>query len=208
MANRMEQVIADLEEYIDNCKNQAFSSTKIIVDRPQIEEFLDELRQYMPEEVKKYQRMLVNRDKILSDAKKKAAETEDKAKAYAEHLATESNITKMAYDKAQQILTMAKNQANDILQNATEEANQIREGAFAYTNDMLEALHGIVSGTLDDVNEKYSALSTSLKEHQTVIEKNAKELSQSEYLQEAPSVNFDETQFALPKDFTDEGSDF
>ena len=73
MANRIEQVIGDIEEYIDGCKMAAFSNTKIIVDRPQIEEYLDELRQYTPEEVKKYQRMLNNRDKILSDARKKSS---------------------------------------------------------------------------------------------------------------------------------------
>ena len=95
MSNRIEQVIGDIEEYIDGCKMQAFSSTKIIVDRPQIEEYLEELRQYTPEEVKKYQRMLNNRDKILNDAKKKAQEIEDKAMAYADLLVSENQITKM-----------------------------------------------------------------------------------------------------------------
>ena len=104
MSNRIEQVIGDIEEYIDGCKMQAFSNTKIIVDRPQLEEFLDELRQYTPEEVKKYQRMLNNRDKILSDAKKKASEIEDKAQAYAEHMVNENQITRMAYEKANEIL--------------------------------------------------------------------------------------------------------
>jgi len=201
MANRIEQVIADLEEYIDSCKNQAFSNTKVIVDRPQIEEFLEELRTYMPEEVRKYQRMLSNRDKILNDAKEKAAEMEEKAKLYADHLATESNITRLAYEKAQQIMAMAQAQANEILQTATEEANQVREGAFSYTSDLLSSLHSIVSGTITDLEIKNDALINSLKEHQAVIEQNASELSTSNYLAEAPEINFDDSAFKLPEEF-------
>ncbi len=177
MSNRIEQVIGDIEEYIDGCKMQAFSNTKIIVDRPQIEEFLDELRQYTPEEVKKYQRMLNNRDKILSDAKKKAGELEDKAQAYADHMVSESQITKMAYDKANEILKSANEQAEDIVDRATEEANQIRESAIAYTSQLLENLQSIITGTADDTRNLFGALITSLTEHQNIVDENLRELN-------------------------------
>ncbi len=177
MSNRIEQVIGDIEEYIDGCKMQAFSNTKIIVDRPQLEEFLDELRQYTPEEVKKYQRMLNNRDKILSDAKKKAAEVEDKAQAYAEHMVNENQITRMAYEKANEILKDAQEQAREILDNATEESNAIRQGALDYTNSMLNNLHSIISGTVEDSQNRYTALLSSLSEHLNIIESNQRELN-------------------------------
>lgn len=177
MSNRIEQVIGDIEEYIDGCKMQAFSNTKIVVDRPQIEEFLDELRQYTPEEVKKYQRMLNNRDKILADAKKKASEVEEKAQAYADHMVAENQITKMAYDKANEILKAAQAQAAEIVDNATEDANQIRQGALAYTNEMLNNLESIISGTIDDCQNRYSALISALSEHQNIVVENLKELN-------------------------------
>ncbi len=156
MANRIEQVIGDIEEYIDGCKMQAFSNTKIIVDRPQIEEFLDELRQYTPEEVKKYQRMLSNRDKIMADAKKKANEIEEKAVAYANHMVEEHQITKMAYDKANEILEAAKEQANKLVADANEQANQIRQGSQEYSSQMLENLHSVLAGTIDDYQNRYA----------------------------------------------------
>ncbi len=187
MSNRIEQVIGDIEEYIDGCKMQAFSNTKIIVDRPQLEEFLDELRQYTPEEVKKYQRMLNNRDKILSDAKKKAAEVEDKAQAYAEHMVNENQITRMAYEKANEILKDAQEQAKEILDNATEESNAIRQGALDYTNAMLNNLHSIISGTVEDSQNRYTALLSSLSEHLNIIESNQRELNQSQEPEEPAS---------------------
>ncbi len=167
---------------------QAFSNTKIIVDRPQLEEFLDELRQYTPEEVKKYQRMLNNRDKILSDAKKKAAEVEDKAQAYADHLVSENQITRMAYDKANEILKDAQEQAKEMLDSATEESDAIRKGALDYTNAMLENLRSIVSGTVEDTQNRYTALLSSLSEHLNIIESNQRELNnQAPEQEERPS---------------------
>ena len=177
MSNRIEQVIGDIEEYIDGCKMQAFSNTKIIVDRPQIEEFLDELRQYTPEEVKKYQRMLNNRDKIMADAKKKAQDIEEKAQAYAEHLVSENQITKMAYDRANEILKDASEQAQRMIEDATDDANAIRQGALAYTNDVLSNIQSILSGTIEDSQNRFSQTLTSLQEHLSVVEQNQKELN-------------------------------
>ena len=177
MANRIEQVIGDIEEYIDSCKMQAFSSTKIIVDRPQLEEYLEDLRQYTPEEVKKYQRMLNNRDKILNDAKKKAQEVEDKAMAYADMLVSENQITKMAYEKADEIVSEAQEKAKEILENANADAETIRNGALSYTNDRLSQLKSILTGTIEDAESRYSSLLAALVEHQKIVTENLKELN-------------------------------
>ncbi len=180
MSNRIEQVIADIEDYIDGCKLQPFSNTKIVVDRPQLEEYLEELKQYTPEEVKKYQRMLNNRDKILADAKKKAQEVEEKAMAYADHLVGENQITKMAYEKADEIVSKAKEDADEILNNAKNDAETIRTGAFNYTDEMLSNLLAVITGTIEDSQARYSALISSLAEHQNIVSKNLRELNQTE----------------------------
>lgn len=36
MASRIEQIIEEIEEYIDNCKPQTFSASNIIVNREQM----------------------------------------------------------------------------------------------------------------------------------------------------------------------------
>ncbi len=40
MASRIEQIIEEIEEYIDGCKYQALSSSKIIVNKDELEELL------------------------------------------------------------------------------------------------------------------------------------------------------------------------
>ncbi len=42
--SRIEQMISDIESYIDNCKFQPLSNTKIIVNKEQLEDMLTELR--------------------------------------------------------------------------------------------------------------------------------------------------------------------
>ena len=72
MASRIEQIIEEIEEYIDGCKPQTFSSSKIIVNREEMEELLNELRIKTPEEIKRYQKIISNKEAILADAQQKA----------------------------------------------------------------------------------------------------------------------------------------
>ena len=44
MSSRIEQIIGEIEEYVDSCKFQPLSTTKIVVNKEEIEELLRELR--------------------------------------------------------------------------------------------------------------------------------------------------------------------
>ena len=72
MASRIEQIIDEIEDYIDGCKTQAFAPSKIIVNRETMEELLNELRSKTPDEIKRYQKIFSNKEAILADAQAKA----------------------------------------------------------------------------------------------------------------------------------------
>ena len=72
MSSKIEQLIDEIEEYIDSCKYQALSNTKIIVNKEEIDELLRELRMKTPDEIKRYQKIISNKEAILNDAKEKA----------------------------------------------------------------------------------------------------------------------------------------
>ena len=40
MSSRIEQIIEEIEEYVDSCKFQPLSSTKIVVNKEELEELL------------------------------------------------------------------------------------------------------------------------------------------------------------------------
>ena len=62
MSSRIEQIIEEIEEYIDSCKFQPLSTTKIIVNKDQLDELLRELRMKTPDEIKRYQKIIANKD--------------------------------------------------------------------------------------------------------------------------------------------------
>ena len=73
MSSKIEQLIDEIEEFIDSCKYKALSNTHIIVDKEQLDEMLRELRVKTPEEIKRYQKIINNKEAILADAREKAA---------------------------------------------------------------------------------------------------------------------------------------
>ena len=92
MGSRIEQIIDEIEEYIDNCKFQPLSTTKIIVNKDQIDELLRELRMKTPEEIKRYQKIIDNKDAILADAQTKADTMIQEAKAKTDELVSDHEI--------------------------------------------------------------------------------------------------------------------
>ena len=53
MSSRIEQLIDEIEDYIDGCKYQPLSKTNIIVNKEEIDELLRELRMKTPDEIKR-----------------------------------------------------------------------------------------------------------------------------------------------------------
>ena len=67
MSSRIEQIIEEIEEYIDSCKFQPLSTTKIIVNKDQMDELLRELRMKTPDEIKRYQKIPTDRHSRCGD---------------------------------------------------------------------------------------------------------------------------------------------
>ncbi|HBV46955.1 MAG TPA: hypothetical protein DEF08_09630 [Eubacterium sp.] len=168
---------SDIESYIDTCKYYPLSNVKIIVNKEQLEDMLTELRLKTPDEVKKYQKILSNKDAILADAKEQADAIINAAQVQTEELINEHEIMQRAYAQANELIEQATAQAQAILDNATEEANSIRYGAMQYTDDMLAKLQYIIEHSIKDNKEKYDSLLSGLENVLSVVNNNRNELS-------------------------------
>ena len=130
MSSKIEQLIDEIEEYIDSCKYQPLSSSKIIVNKEEIDELLRELRMKTPEEIKRYQKIISSKEAIWNDAKSKAEALINEATVHTNELISEHEIMRQAYDQANEVVSMASKQAQEILDNATMEANSVRAAAY------------------------------------------------------------------------------
>lgn len=175
--SRIEQLISEIEEYLDGCKFQPFSNTKIIVDKEQLEEFLSELRLKTPDEVKKYQKIINNKDAIINEAKEQADQILNAAQAQTEKLMNEHEIMQRAYASANELIEQASAKAQSILDNAIEDANNIRTGAVSYTDEMLSKLQYIIEHSINDNKQQYGSLISGLEEVLSVVNNNRRELN-------------------------------
>ena len=180
MSSRIEQLIDEIEEYIDSCKYQPLSSTKIIVNKEELEELLRELRMKTPDEIKRYQKIINNKEAILNDAREKAEALINEATAHTTELVSEHEIMQQAYAQANEVVNMACEQAQVILDDATVEANSVKASAIQYTDDILANLEQIIENGINIANEHYGRLIDDLNGCLNVVQSNRMELRPDE----------------------------
>jgi uncharacterized membrane-anchored protein YjiN (DUF445 family) len=176
MNSKIEQLIDEIEDYIDSCKYSLFSQETILVNKAEIEDLLRELRMKTPEEIQKYKKIVSNTEAIINDAKQKAQDLLDNAAVQTNELISEHQIMQQAYAQANEIVEMASQQAQEILDNATIEANNVRAAAMEYTDNILANLENIIRQSIDMATNDYNALIGNLQKVGSVVETNRAEL--------------------------------
>ena len=203
MSSRIEQIIEEIEEYVESCKYQPLSTTKIVVNKEELEELLRELRLKTPDEIKRYQKIISNKDAILADAQAKADGLIAEAKAQTQEMVSQHEVMQQAYAQANDTISKANKQAQEILDSAQEDANNLRLNAIAYTDDMLANLQTIMTNTLGDAGERYKAFMSSLQDAYEVVSQNRGELAPQ--VAQAPSETVEEES---PAEYEDSEDDY
>lgn len=176
MSSRIEQLIDEIEEYIDSCKYQPLSNTKIIVNKEEIDELLRELRMKTPDEIKRYQKIISNKEAILNDARTKAEALINEATVHTNELINEHEIMQQAYAQANEVVTLATRQAQEILDNATVEANNVRAAAMQYTDEMLANLENLMTQTVTMTASHYESFINNMNGYMDIVRANRSEL--------------------------------
>ena len=115
MSSRIEQIIEEIEEFVESCKYQPLSTTKIVVNKEELEELLRELRLKTPDEIKRYQKIISNKDAILADAQAKADSLIAEAQAKTKEMVSQHEVMQQAYAQANETIANANKQAQQIL---------------------------------------------------------------------------------------------
>lgn len=194
MSTKIEQLIEEIEDYIEGCKYQPLSKVNIIVNKQEIDELLRELRSKTPEEIQRYQQIISQREEILQRARERADALIDDATAQTNQLINEHEIMQQAYAQANEVVTLASEQAQAILDNATIEANGVRDAAMQYLDDMLEHLDNLMTATVNTTNAHYESFIESISKYHEVVNTNRAELHPVTDLIDEMEQNSDEAQ--------------
>lgn len=177
MNSRIEQKIGDIYEFIESCKPQVLSSTNVVVSKNDLYDLLDDLRRDVPDEIKRYQKILNQRDEILEDAETKASALLVEAQEQYKAMVEEHSIMQQAYQQAEDTIAQANAEADRIIEAARRQADEICNGAIYYTTDMLEMAEKTIARAYESTMNNSRALETALSGHLDIIRRNKAELT-------------------------------
>lgn len=177
MASSIEQIILDMEKFIDEeSKPATFSSTKIVINRDDLYAFIEELKATTPKELRRYQQIINNRESILEDARKKAEEIISEAHTKNDELVSQHEIMQQAYAQANKMMMISTKEAQKMLDNAATEANSLKTGAVEYTDDLLSDVESVLSNSVDVIKERDEVILGKLSKILTQVVSNRSEL--------------------------------
>ena len=114
-----------LEELFNEARAIPFTHN-VVLDEDRVLEIIDQMRITIPDEVKKAQQLLSQRDRILAQAQEEANRTVGLARDKAEQMAEKDSVSQMAQSRGEQIVAQAR-----------VDAQKIRDDADDYVVDSL-----------------------------------------------------------------------
>ncbi len=142
-------LIDRLEEILNESRPFPFTRN-VIVDEDRVLDLIDQMRVAIPEEVKKAQQLLAQRDRVLAQAQEEANRTLALAREKSEQLVERDAIVQAAHVRAEQIVAQAHADIQNTRRDADEYAletltrlemeldrslNQVRNGIRTLQND-------------------------------------------------------------------------
>lgn len=139
-------LINEMEDYFESCKKVPFSS-KIMVNPEVIYELITDMRLKIPEEIKRCQRVLDEKDKIIVEAKQHALNVEKETENKMLEMVNEHEIMQQAYSEAETILTEAKNTSREL-----------KLGAYEYADEILVKIEEAARATMIETQSAYQQM--------------------------------------------------
>lgn len=106
------QLIDRLEELFNESKSIPLTRN-VMVDEDRMLDIIDQMRIAIPEEVKKAQQLLGQRDRVLAQAQEEANRTLDLARQKADQLTSKETVVQEAQRRTEQILAQARADADN-----------------------------------------------------------------------------------------------
>lgn len=139
-------LLENLEELIENSSKVPFSS-KVMVDKEELGEILEEIRLKLPDELKQAKRIKDERLNIINDAQKEADELLKEAENKIIQMVDEHVITKQAIM-----------QKEEIIENANKISKEISCGTRDYADAILEKVEDVLRETMQVVHSNRKEL--------------------------------------------------
>ena len=140
------QLIDRLEELFNQSKSIPLTRN-VMVDEDRMLDIIDQMRIAIPEEVKKAQQLLGQRDRVLAQAQEEANRTLEIARQKADQLVSKDMVAQEAARRADQILVQARTEAENIRIDADDyvldSLNQLQAELERITNQVVNGIRTV-----------------------------------------------------------------
>ena len=181
------KIIDDMSDYVDSHNAGPLSRDKIKISKDELFNYIDRLRQTLPNELEEASKITKAKNEILKAAMNKASQIEEDAKKQLQELIKEDEVVIAADKEAQNIIDNAEKEADDIIKEAEEMAAEIKIGALSYAEEMLATVEKMVSHNLKVTVENSNSVIDTLNNTLDIIQNNRDELNAQ--ILEAREVN-------------------
>jgi len=154
----------ELDDLLQDAKGVPFSG-KVSVNKEEIEDIIDAIRDAIPTEIKKAQDIVEQYESYIENAKVKANDIIENAHREANELKSEHRIFKLAQEAADKQAEEAKHYSREM-----------RIGTMNYVDGVLSKTEDTVREALEDVHNGYRLLEKDLMETINRLYENKQEI--------------------------------
>lgn len=125
-------LLDELEQFVENSRRLPLTD-KIILDGDQLLDYLDQIRDALPEEIEEAKRIYRDRERVITDAKYEA-----------DHMVEETRLQINRMVENHEVSRQAQGIAEEVIEQARKVAREIRNGANEYADDVLRELEEVM----------------------------------------------------------------
>lgn len=152
MENEVNELVEMLYNLISDARSSTFARDKCTINRDEALSMIDDIKAQLPVEISEAKRLVSARNEFVANAKREAESIRKTAEEQARTLVEEQEITRIAKQNANDIITKAENRSRDVVRAANE-----------YVDDAMRRTEEAISAALNEVTNsraRYRNLAT------------------------------------------------
>jgi cell division septum initiation protein DivIVA len=143
----IDDVLDTMDELLDKAATVPFTVKKCIIDSEQMRDLINELRLYLPSEIKQARHITQDRNEILRQANSEAEAIIKRAEERAKSIASSDEIVRLA-----------KQQANDMITQAQRGLKEAKSVVDVYVDQVLLKSEEALRLNLEEIRKKRSEI--------------------------------------------------
>ena len=145
MANNMEELLDQLDEMLD--KGMRFPGGRAVLEAEKLRVVIDDIRLNMPPEIKQARGIVADRADIITTAKRESDNIIRAAEERAKALVAQEEITRLAQQKA-----------SEIISNAQAKSREMRKAAQDFVDDIMRRADEGLTANLAEIRKTRASL--------------------------------------------------